>query len=321
MEHPEKTTRVAVVGASGFVGGAVCFALKRHGAASLRVHAPRLRPVAARNLANALREGAGVTAELARRFHGADVVVNAAGVSQAGSDDIEGLLAANGLLPAVVAAAAHAAGVPRVIHISSGAVQGDMSMLDSSAHVQPFSPYSVSKAVGEQGALRHHPGVVVYRPAGVQGVLRPVSRNLVRLSRTGLAMVAGDGAGNSPQALIENVADAVAFLALSPTPPPQIVHHPSEGLSVGNLLELLGGRPPRRIPVGLARAVVGVLSAVGRVLPGVAARRRRFEVMWFGQDQAPSWLTSAGWRPVVGPEGWRDLGAVLSRNADAAGQR
>lgn len=305
--------RVAVVGASGFVGGAVVDALERRGAQAGGIRAPRLAPTQPREVDAALAEAGDVVKALAQRFHGADAVVNAAGNSQAGSGDLPGLLAANAVLPGVIAMAAREAGVPRVVHISSGAVQGDAPVLDSSAHLRPFSAYSYSKALGEQTALGHHDGAILYRPAGVQGEQRAVSRKLVRVARSPLAVIAGDGAGNSPQALIDNVADAVAFLALTRESTPSVVHHPSEGLSVGELLELLGGAPPRRLPEWGARAVIQGLAAAGRVAPSLSARRRRLEVMWFGQEQAPSWLSDAGWRAVTGRDAWRALGHALSR--------
>ncbi len=303
--------RAVVIGATGFVGGAVVSALRARGAAVTEVRAPRLSPVGPRDVEGALVGAGAAVADHASRQAGADVVVNAAGRSEAGSSDLDGLLAANALFAGVVAQAARAAGVPRLVHVSSGAVQGDAPVLDSTGRVRPFSAYSYSKAVGEQLVLRHHPGAVVYRPAGVQGSQRAVSRKLVAVARSPLALVAGDGDGNSPQALIENVADAAAFLALTDQVPPAIFHHPSEGVSVGELLELLGGRGPRALPTWFALAVVRGLKAAGRLAPSLAARRRRFEVMWFGQEQAPSWLTEAGWTPVLGPDGWRALGKAL----------
>lgn len=287
-------------------------ALRARGVDVVEVHAPRLPPVDSREVDQRLESADEVVAALAATFDGVDVVVNAAGRSDAGSSDLPGMLAANALLAGVAARAAHSAGVPRLLHISSGAVQGDVPSLDSSPQVRPFSPYSYSKAVGERLALEHHPAAVVYRPAGVQGAERAVSRKLVAVARSPLALVAGRGQGNSPQALIANVADAAAFLALTDHTPPTIVHHPSEGLGVGELLHLLGGRRPRRVPRWSARAVVDGLRLAGRVLPGLAARRRRLEVMWFGQEQAPSWLTETGWVPVVGPDGWSELGRTLA---------
>lgn len=300
-----------IVGATGFVGRAVVDALERRGATVATMPAPRLAPVGPRSVAHRLDAVQSTIADLADVLRGSDVVLNAAGRSEAGSSDLPGLCAANTLLPGVLARAAAAAQVPRFVHISSGAVQGDADQLDSSSRVRPFSAYSYSKAVGEQIALRHHPGAVIYRPAGVQGAERAATKNLVAAAGSWLATTPAGARGNSPQALVENIADATAFLALTPQTPPPIVHHPSEDIYVDELLELLSGRAPRTIPSWIARAVVRSATGAERVVPGLAARRRRLEVMWFGQRQAPSWLTEAGWRPVVGKEGWRGLGEAL----------
>ena len=87
--------------------------------------------------------------DLAAAFAGVQVVVNAAGLATPGGTDSPALRGANALLPLVVADAADAAGVQRFVHLSSAAVQGHRPFLDESSHVQPFSAYSRSKALGE----------------------------------------------------------------------------------------------------------------------------------------------------------------------------
>jgi hypothetical protein len=44
----------------------------------------------------------------------------------------------------------------------------------------------------------------------------------------------------------------------------------------------------------------------------LAANARRLEMLWLGQDQADSWLTQAGWRPVAGHERWLEIGRMLA---------
>lgn len=308
---PTTTARVAVVGASGFVGGAVATALVARGHQVLPIRAPRLAPAAPKDLAGAVDARQDAVSELATRLEDCDAMVNAAGLSTSGSGDLAGMLAANAVLPAVIAGAAERAAVTRVVHVSSGAAQGAAPVLDATPRLRPFSPYSYSKAVGEQLVLAAGRHTVVYRPAGVQGAERPATRRLVQAARSPAALVAGDGDGNSPQALVENIADAAAFLATTELPVPRIVHHPSEGITVSELLELLGGRP-RHVPRPLAIAAVRTLQHAGRLLPPLTARRRRLEVMWFGQRQAPSWLATAGWSPVAGRAGWQALGAALA---------
>jgi nucleoside-diphosphate-sugar epimerase len=307
-------TTVALLGASGFVGSAVADALRRRGAVVLPVVAPRLPPCTeAEALGAAAREGHAVRT-LAAQVLGADAVVNAAGLSDSGSTDVGELYAANAALPGVVGAAAQEAGVARFVHVSSAAVQGRRLVLDDSPLTAPFSAYSGSKALGEQAALAAGPaGSVVYRPPGVHDVGRQTTETLVRLARSRLASAAAPGDAPTPQALLANVGDAVAFLATCADTPPQFVTHPSEHLPTAGLLEDLGGKPPLLVPRRPAVALVAALTRVGARHHAVAAAARRLEVLWLGQAQAASWLDRVGWRAPVGPEGWRALGATARR--------
>jgi len=131
--------RVVVVGASGFVGSAVAAALEARGSAVERLRAPRLPAVRPDEAMGAVASAAEVVDALARRFRGAAAVVNAAGNPDASSRDVDALVAANAVLPGVVAAAVAAAAVPRLVHVSSAVVQGRRATLDESDAVDAFS--------------------------------------------------------------------------------------------------------------------------------------------------------------------------------------
>lgn len=307
---------VVVIGASGFMGRAVETALSSRGASVIAVKAPRIRPTADGRAGMDPQAFDNVVESLSRQIAGAGAVVNAAGIADAGSVDDDALTCANGLLPGVVAAACARASVPRFVHVSSASVQGRCDILDSSVHMEPFSSYSRSKAMGEQQVrLQGSTATVIYRPGGVHGADRSTTRMLAKFSRSALASVAGRGTQFTPQTLVANVGDAIAFLAVSTQTPPEIVAHPSEYLSSGDLLEFLGGKAPREIPVPVARAVVGALFLSGRVMPRLLADARRVEMLWFGQAQAASWLTAVGWRPPMGREQWAKLGQQLRASA------
>jgi nucleoside-diphosphate-sugar epimerase len=301
----------AVVGASGFVGSAVVRALEADGATVVAVAAPRLR-TGERDPDALVRHAADLSGSgLDDALRGADVVVIAAGVPDATGSDVDQLVGAHALLPAAVFAAAHRAGVRRVVHVSSGAVQGAAEVLDESPHRAPESPYAVSKALGEEvlDRLARSAGMelVIYRPPSVQGPGRRVTERIVALARSPLRSVAGNGHSPSPQALVGNVGAAVAALCALPGVPPYVIH-PWEGITSGSLLELLGaGRRPRRIPAVLARSAVRLARATLGRTAGGEGTVRRIEVLWFGQRQAPSWLTAQGWVPPVGAEGWTRL--------------
>jgi nucleoside-diphosphate-sugar epimerase len=303
--------RVAVFGSTGFVGRAVVAALAGRGFDVVAVRTPRLDTGAddARALAAEAERLAPLHEDLTGRLAGVRAVVNAAGDPDASSLAASGLVAANALVPGLLCATSRRAGVNRFVHLSSAVVQGDADVLDTAPAAPGFSPYSRSKALGEQVlGLMGADGVVVYRPPSVHASDRRVTRMTARIARSRLSSVAGDGTSPTPQALLENVGDAVAFLAITDQSPPPVVIHPWEGMTTGGVLELLGQKRPHQLPVTPARVLVTMGKTVGRRSPTVAANARRVEMLWFGQRQAGSWLTQVGWTPPLGREGWVRLG-------------
>ncbi|WP_375544397.1 NAD-dependent epimerase/dehydratase family protein [Dietzia cercidiphylli] len=303
-EETGKAATVAVVGASGFIGTAVASALEESGAHVLRVKSPRLKPQ------GALRDGTSyyhaVVTRLSSQFKGCSAVVNAAGVAEPTRHRAGDMTSANAILPGLVAAAASAAGA-RTVHISSAAVQGRIATLDSSSYVDPISKYAKSKSDGEKAALDNGRNVIIYRPPGVHGPNRNVTRAVKRLATGRISCVAAPGSNNTPQAHIANVASAIAFLATTDEAAPNCVSHPSEGLTTAQLLSILGGRSPVLVPRALARCAVAFCFAIANLIPAAVPHARRLEVLWFGQGQALSWLSDAGWRPPVGIDGWNAL--------------
>lgn len=304
--------RVVIFGGTGFVGAEVGLALRARGAVVVPLTTPRLRsanPEDARDILDGLTDE---IARLADQLLGADCVVNAAGVAEASNRDEGVLTAANGILPGFLARAAATANVPRFVQVSSAAVQGRARVLDSSPSVSPFSPYSRSKVLGEIQVRLGHPRAVTYRPPGVHGPDRRVSQMAARIARSPISSVARPGSSPSPQAMLRNVADAIAFLATTDVEPPANVAHPSEGLTTASVLTFLGGRRPLEIPRIVAKAAIIMLNSSAKVVPRIAANARRLEMLWFGQSQAPSWLTEAGWSPPAGHDAWQELGRILA---------
>jgi len=304
---------IVVFGATGFVGRATVDQLRNRGAEVRAFRSPRLPPTHASQVGEALKSYDALVAEIAEDVTGADAVVNAAGNPDASLRDEASLMAANALLPAVLAKAVHLARVPRFVHVSSAVVQAATPRLDQSTNTAAFSAYSRSKVLGELlvqelGA----PATVVYRPPSVHASDRRVSRMTARIARSPISSVARPGSSPSPQALLKNVADAIAFLATTSAQPPFIVAHPSEGLTTASVLTFLGGRTPLEIPRSLARTIVAMLTTSGKAMPQIAANARRVEMLWFGQSQAASWLTEAGWSPPAGHDAWGELGRQLA---------
>ena len=311
------TQRVAVLGATGFVGSACVTAARARGADIVTVAAPRLAADATDldGLTRELAAVADVVSSLADRLQDADVVVNAAGLAMPRARSSAALTGANALLPAVVHTAVRHVGRARFVHLSSAAVQGSTEELDETWEHRPFSPYSSTKALGERYLQRQDDeNTVVYRATSVQGVNRDTTRSLVRFAASRMSSVAGDGSAPSPQVLVENLADAVVHVGTSDDRTPALVLHPWEGLSCRDVLYLLGGTPPRRVSPVVARSVIRAAWAARR--PGTA---RRMEMVWFGQRQAETWLDRTGWRPRLGQRAWQDLGAEIRRGSQAGG--
>ncbi|WP_298251476.1 NAD(P)-dependent oxidoreductase [uncultured Arthrobacter sp.] len=309
----------AVVGGSGFVGAAVLDALTAAGIDARTVPAPRLTTEAesaAALVAEAHRYDVGA---LGTALRGHDVVVNAAGMATPSAPAGPELLGANALLPAVVACAAARAGVHRVIHLSSAAVQGSARRLDETTAVQPFSAYSRSKALGEQALTALDPpelSVVILRATSVQGHGRPTTASLAKLARSPLASVAAPGTAPSPVTSVGALADLVVAIGRHGAAVPGIVLQPWEGLSVRTVLEAAGGRP-RLLPAVLCRTAVSAGFRISSLLGGrLDGQVRRVELLWFGQDQVPGWAAEQGLapRPAV-----RDVLARAGRG-DRAGR-
>jgi nucleoside-diphosphate-sugar epimerase len=256
--------------------------------------------------------------DLSDALRGVDRVVNAAGDPDASSTDVAALTAANGVLPGLIAAACRQAAVERLVHVSSAAVQGRLPLLDDSDSTDAGSDYSQSKVLGERLVRSFSGGhSVTYRPSSVHGIDRRITWKVARIASGPLSTVARPGTAPSPQALISNVADAISFLATTPLDPPPVVIHPWEGLTTSDVMQLLGGRPPRGVPRPVARAVVETLALAGRAVPRLAATTRRAEMLWFGQRQAESWLTLVGWLPPSDKSAWAELGRAIRASIHA----
>jgi nucleoside-diphosphate-sugar epimerase len=254
---------------------------------------------------------AGEWSRLARDLESADALVQAAGLAEPESADAARLFDANVVLPAVVAVVAAEVGVPRLLHVSSAAVQGRRDPLDETAEVAPVTPYAKSKADAEAYLLaaadRAPAEVVVYRPTSVQAVGRATTASLVAYASRKVVPVAGRGEAPLPLCLAENVAAGVVH-ALGITPCPLIVLQPSEGMTARRLIEAFGER--RRIVSIPTWAVAFALrsgAVVGRRTPAVAARVRRVELLARGQSQRARVLTDAGFVAPVGIDGYSQL--------------
>ena len=283
----------AVFGGSGFVGSAICRELKSRGEVAAILEAPRVSLRGARtadNIGGHLVGDRALVAELSARLLGRDVVVNAAGLASPDSRDTDPLFGANALLPVIIAEAAREAGVSRLLHLSSVAALGRDAPLHDRPETHPFSPYSASKALGEEVLLNTRSftplAVCVVRATSVHGPGRPTTAKLQRLARSPLASVASPGDQPSPVSSIYGLAAFVVDLGQSAGSLPPIALQPWEGATTTSVLTIAsGGRRPRVIPRRLCRAAVTIARAVSSLAGGrFDGPVRRLELMWFGQE-------------------------------------
>ncbi len=303
--------RVVVVGGDGFIGSAVVRALIQHGHTALSVRAPRVRATGQRlsDLAHDADRFASQTQSLSEIFVGSDAVINAAGIADASSTDARSLLGANAVLPRLILQNARKAGVRRLLHVSSTAVQGRRSPITETSEAAPASLYGYSKAAGER-LIESGPCATIFRPTSVHDVSRQMTRRMVRLLRSKLASVAGDGQRPTPQVLLPNVADAIVATVTAASPP-RIVVQPSEGLTTADLVRVLGAHEPIYVPTPLAQRALAALYLASSTTALSPAVPRRLEMLWFGQEQEGGWLESVNWSARVGREGWISLGNEL----------
>lgn len=312
---------VAVVGASGFIGTAVSQHKRATGHEVVELSTPRMRHPTV-SASDVLREVQRLDLGcLTEAMTGCEVVVNAAGVSDAMSGDIQTLIGANALLPAALERAARAAGARRFLHVSSASVQGRQNHLDETATIRPDSPYTTSKSLAEQAlGLSGWPGTVILRPTSVHGLGRAATQSLLRVARSRWACVARPGTQPTPQVHVLQVAGAVETLADPSVHPPRI--QPSEGFTNSSFLTMLAcGRTPARLPSIPAHAVLAAAFAASRVGPAsLWAQARRAEMLLFGQAQIPGWLAEVNPSLTQRPPAWLELSQGSQGPVDQAGR-
>lgn len=194
--------RVAVIGASGFIGRYVVKRLAARGiviAAIVRnVEAAKLLlPMG--DVGQIARLGANLRdeARLAAAIAGADAVVNLAGIlHESGSQRFDAIHHQG---PARLGALATAAGVKRLVHISA-------------LGADPAAPsaYGRSKAAGEQALRAGFPGATILRPSIVFGPEDAFFNRFARLARILPALpLIGGGKTRFQPVYVGDVADAV----------------------------------------------------------------------------------------------------------------
>jgi nucleoside-diphosphate-sugar epimerase len=302
--------KVAVTGAGGFIGAAVC---RRLSAAGAEVIGLELDAAAAGRAHEAGAEPriADVTVAAATReaLEDAELVIHAAAfVREWGS--MEDFIRVNVGGTVNVLDAAEAAGAERVVHLSSVVVYGydsDRDQDESAHRRQVGVPYIDTKSASDRIAARR--GAVIVRPGDVYGpgsipwVVRPVE--MMRSRAFGLP---DRGEGWMLPVYIDDLADGIVLALRKGKPGEAYSVWSGERVSFGEyfdrLAEAVGAPPPRRAPRSLmwlfgaametgARAL-GRPPPFGRHGPHLLARR--------GSASNARAREELGWEPEVALE-------------------
>jgi nucleoside-diphosphate-sugar epimerase len=245
--------RIAVTGASGFIG--------RHATAALIARGDRVIPI----------QRPFEPAALAGTFQEVDTVVHLAGVVSAVRE--RDFYAANVDATRIVAQAARAAGV-RLVHISSLAAAGPSPVSSPRTEddpASPITPYGRSKLEGER-VVQETPGLrwTILRPGVVYGSGDHAMLPLFRLAERGLLPLVGR---STSAYMFIHVDDLVAALAAAVDRdlPREIIFlgHPRPA-SAREVVETIRAAVGRRaaivpVPLPLTRLAAAFGDLVGRL--------------------------------------------------------
>lgn len=315
---------IAVTGASGFVGRRLIAHLGSSGASPVAISRRPEADAAARHVSV---DDYGDVAGLARQLRGVESLIHLAARAHqdsAGAADIELFRAANVQTTLNVAQACMAAGVRRLVFVSSIGVNGSRSehpFTERDAPA-PSEPYAVSKWEAERAlaalAARSSMNVVIVRPPLVYGPGCP--GNFGRLVRwTASSRLVPLGALTAPRTFVflDNLVEALAVAAQHPAiANSTFLVADSSDVTVGDVVRILASvlQPGRRVVVNLPPALLALAASL-------AGRRSAYEKLAAPlQVDASAFSRATGWRPAVSPqEGLRETARQFAVTRAATG--
>lgn len=269
MDQSDSRRKIAISGATGFLGRAVAAAVVARG------H----EPVVIQQRAGFWQQPAEMKV-LARCLAGCDALINCAGrahvtARQSAEAEWAAFVAVNRDLPLQLAQAAREAGLGRFVHVSSVAALASSTApgetIDDSFAASPETPYGRSKLEGDRAVLDLATdgfAVVVMRPPALFG---PGAKGwfpaFMRAARLGMPLPLGALANRRSLAFVGNVADALVNAATGTSVPSgAYVVCDSAPLSSGEFYDRLcraHGHRGRvwRLPPSLAKGLARIVLA------------------------------------------------------------
>jgi nucleoside-diphosphate-sugar epimerase len=294
---------VVVTGAAGFIGRALCGGLVKRGHRVLGLTRVPAQPIPGVELRP--------IGEITARTHwpeqlvGAEIVIHLA--NRAHRSVSAGTAAHEAAAAAMLARAAAANGVRRLVHMSSVRAMGETTR--PGAPFRPTDPplpreaYGRAKLAIEQAlataAQETGRELVILRPPLVYGPgVRANFRALIRLVASGLPLPFAGIANRRSLIFLDNLVDVAAHAAVHPAAAGQVLlARDAADLSTEELIRQLAaglGRPARLF------AVPQAVLAVGRRLPALGALFVRLTLSLQVDDSATRHLLR--WAPPVSPE-------------------
>lgn len=265
--------KVALTGATGFVGGHLARALVARGDAVTALVRSPAKAEALRALGCRLVEGE-LTDAAARRtlVTGAELVYHVAG--RIGAPSLDEFRRVNRDLAALVARDAAEASVSRLLLVSSLAVTGPAPRgrsLDERSGPGPVTDYGRSKQEGEEAVRATGVPLTIVRPPAVYGPGDRAFLTLFKLAGRGVFPLLGDGRQELSLVFAEDLARALITAATSRATLGGTYHAAHAEVvaqrALGETLARLVGRPLRfvRLPGPVVRGLLHTGRLVARV--------------------------------------------------------
>jgi uncharacterized protein YbjT (DUF2867 family) len=208
-------------------------------------------------------------AELAATIQGADIVINLIGILA--ESRANGFTRLHATVPGLIAAAAAAAGVKRLIHVSA---------LGADAH--STSAYAASKAAGEAAVLEAFPQATILRPSIVFG---PEDKFFNRFAAMALLSpvlpLIGGGHTKFQPVYVGDVADAIMAAATRPDAAGKIYELGGPATySFKELMELLlAEMGVKRLLASLPWGLASFQARIAEWIPGKPLTRDQVELL------------------------------------------